>query len=171
MANIPRSLDEFLISVTEDMSPLGNIDQLLKTHVWAKKFHEYLLSKNLTDDILTLKFLISVSLLESLNSKLKKMTRIKIKQKLQEDCNKLLQEIQKSFFDVESNVVPMSLEKLQEECMSMDSQNFHENKLELLKKAKKDPTVWYEGLEPIYAQFLNANASGSAMIACLLSIL
>ena len=82
MANIPRSLDEFLASVTEDMSPLGNIDQLLTTHVWAKKFHEYLLSKNLTDDILTLKFLISVSLLENLNSKLKKMSRVKMKQKL-----------------------------------------------------------------------------------------
>jgi len=169
LAKIPRSLDEFLVSITSDFSPLGNIDQLLTTNVWAKKFHEYLLSKNLKDDILTLKFLISVSLLESLNAKLKKTSKQKLKQKLQADCVRHLQEIKDSFFDIESNVVPMSLEKLQEECLSMDVDVYQESKLELLKKAKKDPTVWYEGLEPVYLQFLSS--TNSSMIACLLSIL
>ena len=70
---------------------------------------------------------------------------------------------------LESNVVPMSLEKLQEECLSMDVDVYQESKLELLKKAKKDPTVWYEGLEPVYLQFLSS--TNSSMIACLLSIL
>ena len=53
--------------------------------------------------------------------------------------------------------------------MSMDVHIYQESKLELLKKAKKDPSVWYEGLEPIYLQFLNS--TNSSMIACLLSIL
>ena len=123
-----------------------------------------------TDDILTLKFVISVSQLENLHAKLiEKTTKLQMKQKLQDDCTKLLQEIKNSYFDIESNVVPMSMEKLQEECMGMDVQIFHESKLELLKKAKKDPTVWHEGLEPIYLQFLNS--TNSSMMACLLSIL
>jgi len=169
MAKIPRSFDEFLVSVTSDLKDVPNINQLLTTNVWARKFHDYLQNKNLTDDILTLKFVISVSQLENIHAKLKKTTKLKIKQKLQEDCTKLLQEIQNSYFDIESNVVPMSMEKLQEECMGMDVQVFHESKLELLKKAKKDPTVWHEGLEPIYLQFLNS--TNTSMMACLLSIL
>jgi len=169
MAKIPRSFDEFLVSVISDLKDVPNINQLLTTNVWARKFHDYLQNKNLTDDILTLKFVISVSQLENLHAKLKKTTKLKIKQKLQEDCTKLLQEIQNSYFDIESNVVPMSMEKLQEECMGMDVQVFHESKLELLKKAKKDPTVWHEGLEPVYLQFLNS--TNSSMMACLLSIL
>ena len=100
MAKIPRSLDEFLVSVTEDFSPMGTINQLLTSNVWAKKFHEYLLNKNLSDDILTLKFLISVSVLESLNAKLKKTQKLKFKQKLQADCGNLLQEIKDSYFDI-----------------------------------------------------------------------
>ena len=117
MAKIPRSFDEFLVSVTSDLKDVPNINQLMTTNVWARKFHDYLQNKNLTDDILTLKFVISVSQLENLHAKLKKTTKLKIKQKLQEDCTKLLQEIQNSYFDIESNVVPMSMEKLQEECM------------------------------------------------------
>ena len=166
MAKIPRSLDEFLVSVTSDFSP---ISQLLTTNVWARKFHEYLQNKNLKDDILTLKFLINVSQLENLNTKLKKTTKLRMKQKLQDDCNKLLQDIQNSYFNIEFDVVSMSMEKLQEDCMSMDVQMFNESKLELLKKAKKDPTVWHEGLEPMYLQFLNTN--NNSMMACLLSIL
>ena len=169
MAKIPRSFDEFIVSVTFDLKDVPNVNQILTTNVWARKFHDYLQNKNLTDDILTLKFVISVSQLENLHAKWKKTTKLKIKQKLQEDCTKLLQEIQNSYFDIESNVVPMSMEKLQEDCMGMDVQVFHESKLELLKKAQKDPTVWHEGLEPIYLQFLNS--TNSSMMACLLSIL
>lgn len=151
MAKIPLCLEDFLDSVTSDLT----FEKLLKKNFWARKFHDYLEKKNLTKEILALKFVISVSQLENLHA-----------QKLQEDCTKLLQEIKKSYFNVESNVVPMTHKKDQDECMEMDVQVFVERKLDLLKKATRDPTVWDEGLKKKYVQFVSSTKK--PIMACLL---
>ena len=49
MAKIPRSFDEFIVLVTLDLKDVPNINQLLTTNVWARKFNDYLKNKNQTD--------------------------------------------------------------------------------------------------------------------------
>ena len=42
---------------------------------------------------------------------------------------------------------------------------------EWLKKALKDPSIWDEGLDPIYKKFLSSLPTTNPIVACLLSIL
>lgn len=146
------------------------VDHLISANLWGLKFQEYLNRLKLEDDVVAFKFLIAVSQLESLSAKLKKVPKQRLKEKLEEDCNNLLAKIFNDYFNIEETVLAMSNSKLQEALLEMEPQNFTEHKLEMLKKAKKDPNVWAEGLETTYAKFLSVSANPS-MLACLLSIL
>ena len=77
----------------------------------------------------------------------------------------ICKQILDKYFNEDSYILPLSDEKLQETLLSFDSQTFEENQIKVLKEAKKDPTVWHEGLEPIYMKFLSTTSP--SFVACL----
>ena len=170
MAKAPRSLEQFISAVNISWTNFENIDYHIQAQPWLKRFHDYLETRNLEDHISSLKFVLLVSHLDTLNKKLKSTKKLRLRQKYQEDSSKLLQLIKYQFFNIEEDVIAMSNSKLQEACIDLDDQIFTQDKLDLLKKAKQDATIWNEGLEPHYSQFLS-HAASSSFIACLLSIL
>ena len=91
--------------------------------------------------------------------------------KLQEDQAFLLQQILDHFFSEDAiMMLPLSNSKVQEELCNNNT-NPSEIKLELLKKAKTDSSIWSEGLDPNYKTFVASLPTSNLLTACLLSIL
>ena len=91
--------------------------------------------------------------------------------KLQEDQAFLMQQILDHFFSEDAiMMLPLSNSKVQEELCNNNT-NPSEIKLELLKKAKTDSSIWSEGLDPNYKTFVASLPTSNLLTACLLSIL
>ena len=164
MESAPRSLEHLLNSLKMDMKDLDDLETFISNQTWIKKFYQFLENRQLEDHMQTLKFLISLKLLENFQVKQPKM-----KAKSQDFKVQICKQILEKYFNEDNYILPLSDEKLQETLLSFDSQTFEENQIKALKEAKKDPTVWHEGLEPIYMKFLSSTSP--SFVACLLSIL
>ena len=164
METAPRSLDQLLNTLKIDVNDLDDLESFISRQTWIKKFNEFLENRQLDDHVQTLKFLISLKVLDNLQAK-----QTKMKTKIQDSKAQVCREILQKFFSEDSYILPLSDEKLQETLLNFDPQTFEEKHVKVLKEAKKDPTVWHEGLEPIYMKFLST--ASPSFIACLLSIL
>ena len=90
---------------------------------------------------------------------------------MQEDQAFLMQQILDHFFSEDAiMMLPLSNSKVQEELCNNNT-NPSEIKLELLKKAKTDSSIWSEGLDPNYKTFVATLPTSNLLTACLLSIL
>ena len=164
METAPRSLDQLLNTLKIDVKDLDDLESFISRQTWIKKFNEFLENRQLDDHVQTLKFLISLKVLDNLQAK-----QTKMKTKIQDSKAQVCREILQKFFSEDNYILPLSDEKLQETLLNFDSQTFEEKHVKVLNEAKKDPTVWHEGLEPIYMKFLST--ASPSFIACLLSIL
>ena len=166
MESAPRSLDHLLNTLKMEVKDLEDLDNFITNQTWIKKFYQFLENRQLEDHMQTLKFLITLTLLENLQSK-----QSKVKPKTQDFKVKILTEIFEKYFNEDTYILPLSNEKLQEKLLSFEikSGKFDENQFKTLLEAKKDPTIWHEGLEPIYLKFLSSTSP--SFVACLLSIL
>ena len=82
-----------------------------------------------------------------------------------------MQQILDHFFSEDAiMMLPLSNSKVQEELCNNNT-NPSEIKLELLKKAKTDSSIWSEGLDPNYKTFVASLPTSNLLTACLLSIL
>ena len=164
METAPRSLDQLFNTLKIDVNDLDDLEGFISRQTWIKKFNDFLENRQLDDHVQTLKFLISLKVLDNLQAK-----QTKMKTKIQDSKAQVCRQILQKFFSEDNYILPLSDEKLQETLLNFDSQTFEEKHVKVLKEVKKDPTVWHEGLEPIFMKFLSTTSP--SFIACLLSIL
>ena len=171
MDQAPRSLDNLLSTFkTQDAQVLRKIDQVITDNAWYRKFHQYLSSRDLEDEVNILKFLISMKTLESIEDAIKSSSKPKTTQKLEADLQTLFNEIIHEFFSEDaSSLLALSNSKLSDALSTIC--NPSKDHMEWLKKAKNDPCVWAEGLDPVYKKFLASLPASNPIVACLLSIL
>ena len=117
-----------------------------------------------------MKFLIAFTQLERLSTELKTCKKAKAIQ-IQDQAFRLMREILHHYFNADEYMLPLSNSKLQDSLEEkQDCQSYSEDIFQLLSRAKNDPTLWDEGLSPLYSKFLSTFPSQS-FVACLLSIL
>ena len=64
MESAPRSLEQLLNSLKMDVKDLEDLETFISNQTWIKKFYQFLENRQLDDHMQTLKFLISLKLLE-----------------------------------------------------------------------------------------------------------
>ena len=86
---------------------------------------------------------------------------------------KIFKNILKSHFDIENEVLALSNSSVSDYLCQRTSEisdlKMTEEDKKYLKRAKNDPTVTSEGLEPAYQKFLSETSASK--LACLLTIL
>lgn len=160
MDRVPRSLENLIRNTVKD-DPNPNLETLSTTindNFWTQKFNNYLKARGMEDGMNSLRFLLALQILET-SKDLKKKHK-----------NSLFSQILREFF--EDNPLPLSNSKLFDKVAEIPTENeFSEENLALLIRVKNDPSIWHEGLEPVYLKFLSSLQPQNAVIACLLSIL
>lgn len=168
---IPRNLTELL----EDLDEIDpeNLDKTIEEHTWCKQFREYLKSRDLSEDEITLKFLVLTQALVNLDQKLKdsKLSRPKRTGMRQEQEAIFKKAVTKFFAEESEEQVALSNQTLYNALAGADlsAKSVTDQQLEYLRKAREDSSVWMEGLEPTFLRFLKQ--ASPSVLACLLSIL
>ena len=112
MDQAPKTLDIFFNHLKiQDASVLDKMDQIITDNIWHRKFHQYLKSRDLEDEINIHKFLIAMKSLENIEHSMK-VAKQKASQKLKEQHNILLKRILGQFFSEEDIMLPLSNSKL-----------------------------------------------------------
>ena len=109
-------------------------------------------------EIIILKFLIAFTQLDRLSTELKTCKKAKSIQ-IQDQAFRLMREIIHHYFNADEYMLPLSNSKLQDSLEEkQDCQSYSEDIFQLLSRAKNDPTLWDEGLSPLYSKFLSIYA-------------
>jgi len=167
-ATPPHTLNELLSSVQIEDDPTFHDLQLeLTRNVWLSRFYEFLNKRDLEEEETALKFLIFTQPLQNQFSKRKTFG------KSDQDRRRLFSTVCHYFLS-ENVCISLDNEALFNDLMAtLNSikaglKVSDESLLELL-KARKDPLVWDEGLEPMYIKFVQQ--TNMSQVACLLSLL
>jgi len=171
VSSSPHNLEELLSGIVnpEEISS-DNVESVIDSNSWTSSFKEYLNKRNLEDELTILKFLVMVQAIrtKSINKKTPKELYMFKSKKVLDICE--------TFFSEDSeNQVPLSNQHLWMEISAMTNSlkaglPVSEEALDDVIKARKDPAVWDEGLEPKFINFAK-QAPGPTLKACLLSIL
>ena len=151
----PRSLEE-LLSHFDHIAGCDKVDASIAADAWASRFMDHLAKRGLDDEITALRFLVATQPFHA-------------KGKKKKDLSKLFKAVVKEFFSSESSsTLVLSNERLFEafkEDVSAEEQE------KLVAKARSDPDVWQNGLEPKFMAFLSKQDGKASTMACILSIL
>jgi len=165
----PHTLSELLSSVKlEDDPTIEWLQVEISRNVWLYRFHEFLVKRKLSDEIIALKFLVFTQPLKNQYSK-KKTFGASVK-----DRRRLFSTVCHYFLSEESSI-SLDNESLFNDLLATYNsikaglQVSEESMMELL-RARRDPLVWEEGLEPVYMDFAS-QAANNNHVACLLSLL
>lgn len=172
--SIPRSLDELLRDFNS--SKILEVDVAIEGNVWAKKFVEFLEKRDWTDEVTTFKFLVLTQPLETRSSELNNnSSNAKKVKEVRKDLTRIFLQTFDLFFASESEEqVALSNAKLFEALSKAGNglrqgHNLNDDDITLLIKARKDPEVRENGLDPKFMKFLSQQTN--TRLACLLSIL
>ena len=148
---------------------LENISRTIDNCAWTKKFKIYLEKRN-AEDVRNLEFLLFLKAFEVNEEHLRQDK--KNTSKLKESQIRIFSLILSNFFNETGDILPLSDNATQEYLVQAASEpvtSVSSEDLKYLMAAKKDPTVWHEGLEPKYLKFLSQVSA--SRLACILSIL
>lgn len=173
----PHSLEELLREFNHvSIRPDTDVEALIESKMWPRKFREYLLKRDLADLDLALKFLVLTQPLAARaasepnnNGKSRSKTRSK---KDFFDRTVVLAKMS-AYFDEESeDQLSLSNAQLFEALCEASSRlsrggEVVERDVSLVSKARQDPDVWVNGLEPKFMKFIEQTST----VACILSIL
>lgn len=165
--DIPRNLNTLLEGLRE--IDVTNLDLTIERNRWARLFRDFV-EKRDEQFVINFKFLIFSQAIIDIDRQLNESNLSSEKQALLSRQQKDKARRGLPLFFVEDKEISLSNGTLYEYMREASSKEEVSDKdLRYIREARKDATIWMEGLEPEYIEFLKQPRD--SFIACLLSIL
>ena len=173
----PHSLEELLREFNHTViRPDTDLEAVIDSKMWPRKFREYLLKRDLVDLELAFRFLVLTQPLVARselnnNGKSRGKTR-STKNKKEWDTTVILARMSLYFSEESEEQLSLSNAQLFDALCETSGRlaaggAANDRDLGLVAKAREDPDVWVNGLEPKFMKFIEQTST----VACILSIL
>ena len=173
MSSQPRSLEELLSDFKS--SNTIDVDTAIESNIWARQFKQHLEKRDLQDEVNALRFLILTQPFVARMGEVNNNGSSKKSSKIKTEMKEIFLKAAELFFceDSECQLV-LSNDRLFQAFVEAsqavkEGGSLTNQHIGLVDKARNDPDVWQNGLEPKFIKFLSQTSKGA--VACLLSIL